>query len=228
MRFYNSSYLALENVEKQGNSTLVSTVIKHRIKYANSVSATLSCSVLSAENCFSFSCCTPLPPSLSLSHFLSCCFFCLCFVCVCVFGIIYTLRILCILPQHETEEGKGGGSHVRECCGRTLNLTLCSNFAVNRKICHARPRHSAAPCCRPLPTLASCACPMPHAACRTLLVFPTHVAKVLRMFCSRGCSCLFVRAEQKVLRRFRRVRKRKCATAARKREGIGVSERGSA
>lgn len=106
MRFYNSSYLALENVEKQGNSTLVSTVIKHRIKYANSVSATLSCSVLSAENCFSFSGCTP-SPSLSLSltffHAVSSA----CVVCVPVF---LELSTLCVYFAYcHSTRGKGAG-----------------------------------------------------------------------------------------------------------------------
>lgn len=58
--------------------------------------------------------------------------------------------------------------------------------------------------------------PVPHAP-RCCCLFPTHVAKVLRMF----CSCLFARAEQKVFRRFWRVRKRKCATAAREDDGEG-------
>lgn len=169
--------------------------------------------MLSAENCFSFTCCVALQP-LSLYvpvNALTACVFCLCFWNYLHFP--YTLHIA-------TARCTGtNGARTRECCGRTLNLTLCSNFAVNRKICHARPRHSGAvPRCR-LPAAACILCRMPHAAhCR---LFPTHVAKVLRMF----CSCLFARAEQKVFRRFRRVRKRKCATAARMAEGERGGER---
>lgn len=142
--------------------------------------------------------------------FLSACVFWLCFWNYLHFP--YTLHIA-------TARCTGtNGARTRECCGRTLNLTLCSNFAVNRKICHARPRHSGAGCAS-LPPARCRLHPVPHAP-RCCCLFPTHVAKVLRMF----CSCLFARAEQKVFRRFWRVRKRKCATAAREDDGEWARE----
>lgn len=159
--------------------------------------------MLSAENCFSFTCCV----ALQLLSALTACVFCLCFWNYLHFP--YTLHI----ATARCTGTDTNGARRRECCGRTLNLTLCSNFAVNRKICHARPRHSGAGCAS-LPPARCRLHPVPHAP-RCCCLFPTHVAKVLRMF----CSCLFARAEQKVFRRFWRVRKRKCATAAREDDG---------
>lgn len=71
-------------------------------------------------------------------------FFCLVFL-FALFLELSTLWILCILAERLV-------GHVQQCCGRTLNLTLCSNFAVNRKICHA-PKLVIAMPPHPYPTL---------------------------------------------------------------------------
>lgn len=95
------------STKKYFYSTLVSTVIKHRIKYANSVfrlcravcwALKIAFLLLAALLCSLSPSMSPLMPSLLVFS-------------VCVFGIIYTFRILCILPQPAARARVG---HVRE------------------------------------------------------------------------------------------------------------------
>lgn len=101
------SYLISFHSQYKKYSTLVSTVIKHRIKYANSVfrlcravcwALKIAFLLLAALLCSLAPSLSPLMPALLVFS-------------VCVFGIIYTFRILCILPQHAAQPRMG---HVLE------------------------------------------------------------------------------------------------------------------